>query len=78
VRDRDTARTAARWLLDRGVRAAVIQAGGGGDLMVWRDTNDHEWWLPHFAVHAVDATGAGDAFAAALPTTAEVAGFLQL
>jgi ribokinase len=27
---------------------------------------EHELWLPHFKVDAVDATGAGDAFAAAL------------
>jgi ribokinase len=67
VHDRDSARAAARELLRRGARSAVVQGGSGGDLMLWRDADgERERWLPHFAVHSVDATGAGDAFAAAL------------
>jgi len=67
VRDRATAHEAARALLDRGVGAAAIQAGTDGDLMVWsRDGDERQCWLPHIPVDAVDATGAGDAFAAAL------------
>jgi ribokinase len=81
VRDRQSARTAACKLLDDGVGVAVIQAGSDGDLMVWRgsqrmsfahsqrthaDRKTHELWLPRIPVDAIDATGAGDAFAAAL------------
>jgi ribokinase len=63
VRDRRSARRAARRLLKRGVSVAVIQAGESGDLLVWRGG---EIWLPRFKVKAIDATGAGDAFAAAV------------
>ena len=67
VRDRPTAHEAARALLDRGVGAAVIEAGPAGDLMVWSHNGDErERWLPRVPVDAIDATGAGDAFAAAL------------
>jgi ribokinase len=63
VRDRDSAREAARRLLDRGVRRAAAIGAGQGNLLVWRDG---ERWLEHLPVASVDATGAGDAFAAAL------------
>ena len=63
VSDRSTAATAARKLLERGVGAAVAQAGAGGDLLV---DHDHELWLPRLTVDAVDATGAGDAFVATI------------
>jgi ribokinase len=67
VHDRDSARAAARELVRRGAQGAVVQAGSGGDLMLWREAQgERERWLPHFGVHSVDATGAGDAFAAAL------------
>jgi ribokinase len=67
VHDRDSARAAAHALLDRGPAVAVVQAGSAGDLMLSRDGDTlHECWLPHFDVRSVDATGAGDAFAAAL------------
>lgn len=59
---RASARAAADNLLRRGVGTVVIGAPGG-DLVV---TDDHELWLPHLPVDAIDATGAGDAFAAAL------------
>lgn len=58
----DGARAAAREVLRRGAAAACISADGG-DLLV---TADGETWLPHQAVEVVDATGAGDAFAAGL------------
>lgn len=61
--DRDSARAAARQLLERGVGAVAIQVGAEGDLLV---TAENEYWLPHFPVESIDATGAGDAFAAAL------------
>ncbi|HEU4641113.1 MAG TPA: ribokinase [Gemmatimonadaceae bacterium] len=63
VRDRASARDAAEVLLRRGVGAACVQAGSAGDLLVWRGG---ERWLPRLPVRSVDATGAGDAFAAAL------------
>ncbi len=63
VADRESARAAARELLARGVGAAAVQAGDAGDLVVW---GGGECWLPRLPVRSVDATGAGDAFAAAL------------
>jgi ribokinase len=63
VRDRSSAARAARVLLGRGVGAAVLQAGEAGDLLV---TRKDERFLPRIPVESVDATGAGDAFAAAL------------
>ena len=63
VRDRDTARRAARWLLERGVQAASVQAGDEGNLLLW---HGGACWLPKLPVKSIDATGAGDAFAAAL------------
>jgi ribokinase len=63
VTDRASARRAAERLLARGAGAACVQAGEGGDLLVWRDGEE---WLPWYRVESVDSTGAGDAFAAAL------------
>jgi ribokinase len=63
VCDRDSARAAARDLLRRGARAAAVQAGEQGDVLLWEGG---ELWLPRFEVERVDATGAGDAFASAL------------
>ncbi len=63
VDDRDSARRAARELLRRGARAASVQAGPEGDLLLW---SDGELFLPRFPVTSVDATGAGDAFAGAM------------
>ena len=47
----------------RGVGAAAVQAGDDGDLIVHAGG---EVWLPRKPIHGLDATGAGDAFAAAL------------
>jgi ribokinase len=63
VCDRDSARAAGRELLRRGARAAAVQAGEHGDVLLWEGG---EVWLPRFEVERVDATGAGDAFASAL------------
>jgi ribokinase len=63
VTGRSSARRACKALLSRGVGAAAVEAGDRGDLIVWRDG---ECWLPHLKVQVVDATGAGDAFTAAL------------
>jgi ribokinase len=63
VRDRTSARKAAQVLLERGVGAVAIQAGDAGNLLVWRGG---ERLFAKVPVKSVDATGAGDAFAAAL------------
>jgi ribokinase len=62
VTDRASARRAADNLRRRGVRAACVGAPDGNLLV----SDEGETWLPHLAVAAVDATGAGDAFAGAL------------
>lgn len=63
VSDRASARQAAEALFQRGVKVVAVQAGDEGNLLVWREG---ECWLPKIPVESVDATGAGDAFAAAL------------
>jgi ribokinase len=63
VHDRESARRAAEILLNRGVEAVMVQAGEEGNLLVWKDG---ESWNPVLPVKTVDATGAGDAMAAAL------------
>ena len=65
VEDRQSARAAARKLLARGVGAVAIAAGDEGNLIV---TVAGEHWMPRIKVNAVDATGAGDAFAGTLAT----------
>lgn len=62
VSDRASARKAAHALLARGVRAVAIQAGEEGNLLVWQGGEE---LLPKIPVKSIDATGAGDAFAAA-------------
>ena len=63
VIDRASARAAAETLLAAGARQAVVQAGEYGDLALGPGI---ELWIPRFEVARVDATGAGDAFCAAL------------
>ncbi|MEZ4736998.1 MAG: ribokinase [Caldilineaceae bacterium] len=63
VQGRDSARDAAYHLLEWGVKAVAIQGGARGNLLVWQED---EQWLPQIEVASVDATGAGDALAAAL------------
>lgn len=62
-KDRDSAREAAQRLIERGVGAVAIQAGDEGNLIL---TPEQEYWFPRIPVQGIDATGAGDAFAAAL------------
>jgi len=62
VIDVDSARRAAFALRDRGAGAACLGVPGG-DLLVFATD---ELWLPHQRVEVVDATGAGDAFAAGI------------
>jgi len=63
VTDLASGREAARRLLELGAGAVATQAGDHGDLLVW---NGGEQLFPRLRVKSVDATGAGDAFAAAL------------
>src|SRR5262249_30251170 len=62
VTDVDSARKAGLVLQVRGAGAACV-AAPGGDLLVFETD---ELWLPHQRVQVVDATGAGDAFAAGI------------
>jgi ribokinase len=64
--NRPSARRAAQKLFAAGVRAAALQAGEDGNLLVWQDPAEGECWIPKMRVKTVDATGAGDAFIAAL------------
>jgi ribokinase len=63
VCDPTTARAAAKKLMSKGAQTVALQAGEEGDLLVWREG---EKFLPRLEVKSVDATGAGDAFAAGL------------
>jgi ribokinase len=65
ISDRQSARAAARKLRDRGVKAVAIAAGDEGNLLM---SDEGEHWMPRMKVNAVDATGAGDAFAGTLAT----------
>jgi ribokinase len=67
VTDRRTAMRAAHRLFKAGVRSAVaIQAGEDGDMLVIRQSPETPVLLPRMKVRTVDATGAGDAYAAGL------------
>jgi ribokinase len=74
VNDQQSARKAAEKLLERGVEAVAIQAGGEGNLLIWQEG---EHWLPKHDVKSVDATGAGDAFAAAMAVALSEGGSWQ-
>jgi ribokinase len=63
VTDLESAERAAKALLDRGAKSVVITLGANGALLVTPEVIRH---FPAFPVQAVDATAAGDAFAAAL------------
>ncbi|HEX5840748.1 MAG TPA: ribokinase [Anaerolineales bacterium] len=62
-KDRDSARKAAQRLIERGVGSVAVQAGDDGNLIL---TPEQEYWFPRIPVQSIDATGAGDAFAAGL------------
>jgi ribokinase len=59
VRDEETARKAAKFLLDCGVRNVVVTLGAKGSLAV---TSEGSWMVPSYPVKAIDTTAAGDAF----------------
>ena len=59
VKDVESARDAARWLLDRGVGAAIVTLGAGGVVLATGTEVEH---FPAPQVASVDSTGAGDVF----------------
>lgn len=61
ITDRGSARKAAAFLLRRGVHVVAVEAAAGGDLVM---SNEEEIFVERIKVKSVDATGAGDAFAA--------------
>ena len=63
VTDLESAERAAKALLDKGAKSVVLTLGANGSLLATRDFTRH---FPAFQVQAIDATAAGDAFAAAL------------
>ncbi|HEY0455710.1 MAG TPA: ribokinase [Verrucomicrobiae bacterium] len=63
VIDLPSARRAAKKLFSLGVHAVATQAGDEGDVIFWPG---EEAFFPRMNVKSIDATGAGDAFAAAL------------
>lgn len=63
VTDVHSAREAAHALMEQGAGSAVVAAGDVGNLAVWRDA---EQLFPRIPLRALDVTGAGDAFCAAL------------
>jgi len=62
VRDVDTARQAGRWLVEDGVKTAIITLGELGAVWVAEKT---EGYLAPPCVEAIDTTGAGDVFSGA-------------
>ena len=59
VKDVESARDAARWLLDRGVGTAIVTLGAGGVVLATGAEVEH---FPAPQVASVDSTGAGDVF----------------
>jgi ribokinase len=63
VKDLASARAAGRIFLRKGVQIAALECGSAGDLVM---SASEEVIVPRLKVKTVDATGAGDAFAAGL------------
>jgi ribokinase len=59
VEDEDSAAQAAKNLLEKGVKCAIVKLGSKG---VYCATQDENFFIPAFAIQAVDTTAAGDAF----------------
>lgn len=59
--ERDTPEAVARAFQDEGVGVVALKMGEAGSYI---RAGEEEWKIPAFRVSAVDATGAGDAFAA--------------
>jgi len=65
VTDTDSAETAARTLLEKGVKSVIVTLGANGALLVTEKKTTH---VPIFKVDVVDTTAAGDAFIGGLAT----------
>ena len=63
IADAASAEMAARVLLQRGVRAAVVKMGEAGAFYL---SDDHSGYVQPFEVEAVDTVAAGDAFGSAM------------
>jgi ribokinase len=59
VTDGDSAAQAAKVLLEKGVKCAIVKLGSQG---VYCATKTESFFIPAFAIQAVDTTAAGDAF----------------
>jgi len=59
VNDIESAKSAGRWLLKKGVQKAIVTLGEKGVVLV---SKDEEQFFPAPKVEAVDTTGAGDIF----------------
>jgi ribokinase len=59
VTDADSAKTAAKTLLAKGVKTVIVTLGANGALLVTGEQTAH---IPAFNVDVVDTTAAGDAF----------------
>jgi len=62
VHDVATARQAGKWLVEHGVKTAIVTLGALGAVWVTPDSEGH---LPPPCVQAIDTTGAGDVFSGA-------------
>lgn len=63
VTDENSARKAARELMERGVKAVILTMGSKGFLL---SEDQGTGFVPAIKIHTVDATAAGDAFTGAL------------
>lgn len=63
VTDPSSAEDAGRWLVQRGVTAAIVTLGEAGAVLV---TSSKTQYFPTPEVRAIDTTGAGDCFSGAL------------
>jgi len=59
VTDTDSAKSAARILLEKGLKTVIVTLGANGALLV---TDEMVTYVPTFEVDVVDTTAAGDAF----------------
>ncbi len=63
VTDIESASRAGKWLVEKGVKIAIVTLGASGAVVVTTDSTRH---YPAPIVNCVDATGAGDIFSGAL------------
>lgn len=63
VDDTESAEEAGKWLIDKGVKTAIVTLGHKGSVLVTKDRIKH---FPAQKVKAIDTTGAGDIFSGGL------------